>query len=42
MGIDEKALISYLVTVYHSAAVPVPDTLAMLESVEVAHGGAGA
>ncbi|MFD0688278.1 family 2B encapsulin nanocompartment shell protein [Actinomadura fibrosa] len=40
MGIDEKALLSYLVSAYYSAAVLVPDALAMLESVEIAHGGA--
>ncbi|WP_243719442.1 family 2B encapsulin nanocompartment shell protein [Actinomadura sp. KC06] len=40
MGIDEKALISYLVSAYYSAAVLVPDALGMLESVEIAHGGA--
>ncbi|WP_412516566.1 family 2B encapsulin nanocompartment shell protein [Actinomadura madurae] len=42
MGIDDKALISYLVSAYYSAAVLVPDALGMLESVEIAHGGAGA
>ncbi|RSN70009.1 Crp/Fnr family transcriptional regulator [Actinomadura sp. WAC 06369] len=41
MGIDEKALIKYLVSAYYSTAVLVPDALAMLESVEIAH-GAGA
>ncbi|MFC6882641.1 MULTISPECIES: family 2B encapsulin nanocompartment shell protein [Actinomadura] len=40
MGIDEKAIISYLVSAYYSAAVLVPDALAILESVEIAHGGA--
>ncbi|WP_242884485.1 family 2B encapsulin nanocompartment shell protein [Actinomadura litoris] len=40
MNIDEKALISYLVSAYYSAAVLVPDALGMLESVEIAHGGA--
>ena len=35
MGIDEKAVISYLVTLYFSVAVLVPDALAMLEKVEV-------
>ncbi|GAA4196966.1 family 2B encapsulin nanocompartment shell protein [Microbispora amethystogenes] len=34
-GIDDKAVISYLVTTYHSAAVLVPDALGVLESVEV-------
>ncbi|NVI85946.1 family 2B encapsulin nanocompartment shell protein [Actinomadura sp. BRA 177] len=42
MGIDEKALINYLVSAYYSAAVLVPDALGMLESVEIAHGGADA
>jgi hypothetical protein len=35
MGIDEKALISYLVSTYYSAAVMVPDALGVLEHVEV-------
>src|SRR5690606_15056424 len=35
MGIDDKAIISYLVTAYYSAAVLVPDALGILESVEV-------
>jgi hypothetical protein len=35
MGISEKAIISYLVTTYYSAAVLVPDALGVLESVEV-------
>ena len=35
MGIDEKALISYLVSAYFSAAVLVPDALGVLEDVEV-------
>jgi CRP-like cAMP-binding protein len=35
MGIDEKAIISYLVTVYYSAAVLVPDALGILEDVEI-------
>lgn len=34
MGVDEKALISYLVSTYFSAAVLVPDALAVLENVE--------
>jgi hypothetical protein len=37
MGIDDKALISYLVSTYYSAAVMVPDALGVLEHVEVAH-----
>ncbi|MFF2960470.1 family 2B encapsulin nanocompartment shell protein [Streptomyces sp. NPDC057963] len=36
MGIDEKAIISYLVSTYYSAAVLVPDALGVLENVEVA------
>jgi CRP-like cAMP-binding protein len=35
MGIDDKALISYLVSAYFSAAVLVPDALGILEDVEV-------
>ena len=36
MGIDEKAIISYLVSAYYSAAVMVPDAIAILENVETA------
>jgi CRP-like cAMP-binding protein len=35
MNINEKAVISYLVTAYYSAAVLVPDALAVLEDVEI-------
>jgi len=35
MGIDETAVISYLVTLYYSVAVLIPDALGMLEGVEV-------
>jgi CRP-like cAMP-binding protein len=35
MGIDEQAIISYLVTAYYSAAVLVPDALGVLENVEI-------
>jgi hypothetical protein len=35
MGINEKAVISYLVSLYYSAAVLVPDALGVLESVEI-------
>ncbi|MET9515176.1 family 2B encapsulin nanocompartment shell protein [Streptomyces sp. NPDC002994] len=35
MGIDDKAIISYLVSTYYSAAVLVPDALGILENVEV-------
>ncbi|HEX3788417.1 MAG TPA: family 2B encapsulin nanocompartment shell protein [Pseudonocardiaceae bacterium] len=34
-GINEKAIISYLVTTYYSAAVLVPDALGVLENVEL-------
>ncbi|TGA83424.1 Crp/Fnr family transcriptional regulator, partial [Streptomyces palmae] len=37
MGISEKAIISYLVSAYYSAAVLVPDALGILEDVEVGH-----
>ena len=35
MGIDEKAIISYLVSTYFSAAVLVPDAIGMLENAEL-------
>ncbi len=35
MGINEKAVISYLVSVYYSLAVLVPDALGILEDVEI-------
>jgi hypothetical protein len=35
MGINEKAVMSYLVTTYFSAAVLIPDALGILESVEI-------
>jgi CRP-like cAMP-binding protein len=35
MGINEKAIISYLVTTYFSTAVLIPDALGILESVEI-------
>jgi hypothetical protein len=35
MGINEKAIINYLVSIYFSAAVLVPDALGILESVEI-------
>ncbi|GGK75900.1 Crp/Fnr family transcriptional regulator [Sphaerisporangium melleum] len=37
MGIDDRAIISYLVSVYYSAAVLVPDALGVLEHVEIGH-----
>ncbi|MFD7904684.1 family 2B encapsulin nanocompartment shell protein [Kitasatospora sp. NPDC057904] len=36
MGIDEKAIISYLVSAYYSAAVLVPDAIGVLENVDIA------
>ncbi|MFH9352741.1 family 2B encapsulin nanocompartment shell protein [Kitasatospora sp. NPDC017646] len=36
MGIDEKAIISYLVSAYYSAAILVPDAVGVLENVDVA------
>jgi Phage capsid-like protein len=39
MGIDSHAVISYLVSTYHAAAVLVPDALGVLESVEVGLAG---
>ena len=36
MGIDEKAIISYLVTAYYSTAILIPDAVGILENVEVA------
>lgn len=38
MGIDDKAVINYLVTAYYSCAVLVPDALAMLEEVQIGLG----
>ncbi|MBO3737802.1 cyclic nucleotide-binding domain-containing protein [Actinoplanes sp. NEAU-H7] len=37
MGIDEKAIMSYLVSAYYSAAVLVPDALGILDHVELSH-----
>ncbi|MDT0451023.1 family 2B encapsulin nanocompartment shell protein [Streptomyces hesseae] len=37
MGISEKAIMSYLVSAYYSAAVLVPDALGILENVEIGH-----
>lgn len=39
MGINEKAIMQYLVSAYYSVAVLVPDALAMLESVELGRAG---
>ncbi|MFI0404569.1 family 2B encapsulin nanocompartment shell protein [Actinomadura sp. 3N508] len=35
-GIDDRAIMSYLVSAYYSAAVLVPDALGVLENVEIA------
>jgi hypothetical protein len=35
MGINEKAILSYLVSAYYSAAVLIPDALGILENVEI-------
>jgi hypothetical protein len=35
MGINEKAVINYLVSAYYSAAVLVPDALGVLEDCQV-------
>ncbi|KPL29559.1 Crp/Fnr family transcriptional regulator [Streptomyces anulatus] len=37
MGIDEKAIISYLVSTYYSAAILVPDAVGVLENVQIAN-----
>jgi hypothetical protein len=37
MGINEQAVISYLVSAYYSVAVLVPDALGILEDVEIGH-----
>jgi hypothetical protein len=35
MGIDEKAIMSYLVSAYYSAAIMTPDAIGILENVEI-------
>ncbi|MCP2323680.1 hypothetical protein HDA40_002187 [Hamadaea flava] len=37
MGINEQAVMSYLVSAYYSAAILTPDALGVLEHVQVAH-----
>ena len=37
LGINEKAILSYLVSAYYSAAILVPDALGILENVEIGH-----
>lgn len=39
MGVNEKGIISYLVSAYYSAAVLVPDALGILENVEIGREG---
>jgi Phage capsid-like protein/Cyclic nucleotide-binding domain len=39
MGINEKAIISYLVSAYYSAAILVPDAIGVLENCQVASRG---
>lgn len=39
MGVSEQALVSYLVSTYYSAAVLVPDALAVLEAAEIGREG---
>jgi CRP-like cAMP-binding protein len=39
MNINDKAIISYLVSTYYSAAVLVPDALGILENVEIGRAG---
>jgi CRP-like cAMP-binding protein len=39
MGINEQAIMSYLVSAYYSAAVLVPDALGVLENVEIVSNG---
>jgi CRP-like cAMP-binding protein len=35
MGIDERAIMSYLVSAYYSAAIMIPDAIGILENVEI-------
>ncbi|GAA2593973.1 family 2B encapsulin nanocompartment shell protein [Streptomyces axinellae] len=37
MGINEQAILSYLVSTYFSTAILVPDALGVLENVQIAH-----
>ncbi len=37
MGIDDQAIIKYLVSAYYSVALLVPDALGVLENVEIGH-----
>ncbi|MGW0183652.1 family 2B encapsulin nanocompartment shell protein [Nocardia sp. NPDC003345] len=38
MGVDDKAIISYLVSAYYSAAILVPDALGLLDDVQLGAG----
>jgi hypothetical protein len=35
MGVNERAISSYLVSTYYSAAVLIPDALGVLENIEL-------
>jgi hypothetical protein len=37
MGINRKAIASYLISLYCSSAILTPDALGVLENVEVGH-----
>ncbi|MET9293950.1 family 2B encapsulin nanocompartment shell protein [Streptomyces sp. NPDC003077] len=37
MGVDDRAVVNYLVSAYYSAAVLVPDALGILRDVEIGH-----
>ncbi|MFE1772333.1 family 2B encapsulin nanocompartment shell protein [Streptomyces sp. NPDC059008] len=37
MGLDDRAVIKYLVSAYYSAAILVPDALGVLEDVQIGH-----
>ncbi|MEU9499592.1 family 2B encapsulin nanocompartment shell protein [Streptomyces sp. NPDC048196] len=37
MGIDDRAVLKYLVSAYYSAAILVPDALGVLEDVQIGH-----
>jgi CRP-like cAMP-binding protein len=39
MGVDERAIVRYLVSAYYSVAVLVPDALGALDNVEISHPG---
>ncbi|MEU5211178.1 family 2B encapsulin nanocompartment shell protein [Streptomyces sp. NPDC020742] len=37
MGVDDRAVVKYLVSAYYSAAILVPDALGVLEDVQIGH-----